>query len=53
MSLKLEPGDYTVTVQDLDAGVNVFYSESKDFLVAACGLEISAFVRIAIIMPFK
>ena len=41
MSLKLEPGDYTMTVQDLDAGENTFYSESKDFSVAACGLEIS------------
>ena len=53
VSLKLEPGDYTVTVQDLDAGVREFYSESKDFSVAACELEISAFAGITIIMPFK
>ena len=49
VSLKLEPGDYTVTVQDLDAGVNTFYSESKDFSVAACELEISTFAGIMII----
>ena len=53
VNLKLEPGDYTVTVQDLDAGVNAFYSESKDFSVAACELEISTFAGITIIMPFK
>ena len=51
MSLKLEPGGYKVTAQDLDAGVNAFYSESKDFSVAACELEISTFAGIMIIMP--
>ena len=30
VSHKLEPGDYTVTVQDLDAGVENYYTESKD-----------------------
>ena len=30
----VEPGDYTVTVQDLDAGVNDYHTESKDFSVA-------------------
>ena len=33
VNLKLEPGDYTVTVQDLDAGVNDYYTESEDFKV--------------------
>ena len=33
LRLKLEPGDYIVTVQDLDAGVNEYYYESEDFAV--------------------
>ena len=33
LRLKLEPGDYRVTVQHLDAGVREFYAESKDFSV--------------------
>ena len=45
VSLKLEPGDYTVTVQDLDAGENTSYSESKNFSVDACGLEISTLLE--------
>ena len=53
MSLKLGPGYYTVTVQDLDAGVDTFYSESKDFSVAACELEISTFAGIMIIMTLN
>ena len=33
LRLKLEPGDYRVTVQDLDAGVREFYAESENFSV--------------------
>ena len=51
VSLTLESGDYTVTVQDLDAGVNAFYNESKDFSVEDCPLKISAFAGIPIIIP--
>jgi hypothetical protein len=40
ITLPAEPGDYTVTVQDLDAGVNDYHTESKDFSVADCEIEI-------------
>ena len=33
LRLALVPGNYTVRVQDLDAGVENYYTESKDFSV--------------------
>ena len=33
LELERVPGNYTVTVQDLDAGVQTYYTESKDFSV--------------------
>ena len=40
ITLPAEPGDYTVTVQDLDAGVSSYYTESKDFSVAGMFIHI-------------
>ena len=33
LELERVPGNYTVTVQDLDAGVKTYYTKSKDFSV--------------------
>ena len=40
LRLELEPGDYTVRVQDLDAGVKNYYTESKDFSVKGTYIRI-------------
>ena len=39
ISMSIGPGDYTVIVQDLDAGVNDYHTESKDFSVAGMFLR--------------
>ena len=33
VKVTLEAGNYSVTVEDLDAGVQNFYQESKDFSI--------------------
>ena len=33
IDLRLDPGNYTVTVQDLEAGVKEYHTESMDFSV--------------------
>ena len=33
IELRVDPGNYTVTVQDLEAGVKEYHTESMDFSV--------------------
>ena len=49
LSFKLESGDYRVTIQDLHAGVNDYYTESEAFSVPNCGIRISTFSEIALL----
>jgi hypothetical protein len=42
LSIRLQPGEYTVTVKDLDAGDFDYHTESKTVTLSACGFQIEA-----------
>jgi archaellum component FlaG (FlaF/FlaG flagellin family) len=45
IDLRLDPGNYTVTVQDLEAGVKEYHTESMDFSVPDCRIPLCKLVE--------